>query len=155
MNKVSSSVFMNRPQNFNYSKQSYNKNLSYYNVSFSAKPTSNVLAKKAFSFSTILSKLRINKNKQNKKLIKQIETHIKDKSYVKQEHSTFFNTDVNNFIFGNDNFMKMDILPDVGCVYKADNHYVIQTWQDNIATFKKLDKKGNLIGKISFPGKAL
>lgn len=155
MNSISNYGIMNNSKNCNYSKQNYNKNLSYYNVAFSAKPISNKLVKNSFSFTTILSKLGINKNKQNKELIAQIENLLKDKSFVKSEHSSFFNPEVNNFIFGHDNFMQDGILPNIGYVCKANNNYIIQTWQDNIATFKKIDKKGRLIGKISIPGKAL
>ena len=155
MNSISSYGVMNSTKNCNYFKQNCDKKFSYYNVSFSAKPISNGLEKKRFSFSTIMSKLGINKNKQNKQLVKQIENLLKDKSYVKSEHSSFFNPEVNKFIFGNDNFMKEGILPNIGCVYKADNHYIIQTWQDNIATFKKLDKKGRLIDTINVFRKSL
>ncbi len=154
MNSVSSYGFMSRTQKFNYHKPNFNK--SSCNVSFSSRPISKEPVKNSFSFfSTILSKLKINRNKENKQLIKQIDNLLKDESYVKDEYSSFSSPEVKKFIFSKDGFVKNGILPNIGCVYKADNHYVIQTWQDGIATFKKLDKKGNLIGKMELPARAL
>ena len=145
-----------RTQRFNYSGQSYNKNLSSCNVSFSSRPNLKEPVKNSFSFfSAILSKLGLNRNKENKQLIKQIDDLLKDRSYVKSEYSSFSSPEVNKFIFSKDGFVKNDVLPNVGVVYKADNHYIIQTWKDDIASFKKLDKKGNLIGKIEIPRRAL
>ena len=155
MNSVSLCGVMNRLQRLNYSGQGFKKNLSSGNVQFSEKTISQGVEKNNSSFfSKILSKLNINRNKENKQLIKQIDDQLKDEGYVNELH-TSFSPKVGKFIFGNDTYMKQAILPKVGIVYKTDNHYVVQTWKDDMAVFKKLDKKGNLIDTIYVPGRAV